>query len=414
MPDVRPLASILRSLSFRAQATFKIDEAGIRVTVEEGRSLQAHAYVAANAFSSYTFQLEADNPAAYVDAPRNQSDSPASSPAAANVPADEDAMTSPYCQMSVSLSTILECLNIFGNAGAAASSSFKREGAGGYDSDGGGGGDDAGGGSRWRGKRKRQGADDDDDDEDGGYGRYGRRGGKAQTADEGKTTSLQLSYTGVGEPLVMLLEESGIVTRCEITTYVPEGLLDLAFNDDDKVQRLIIKSDWLSDALLEVPSSSEKLSISFSPSDANEDRYRQRGRARPRKRERRDAGAGEGASDREEDDEEEEEEEEEVPLFRLESVGPMGSTEMDYSDDKDVLEIFECEQALRNSYKYSHIMLTKHALNVSIKTSIRTDTHGLVSFQFMIPMSTRGPKVSMKEGKIGFVEFLCVALDEEY
>lgn len=67
-------------------------------------------------------------------------------------------------------------------------------------------------------------------------------------------------------------------------------------------------------------------------------------------------------------------------MFRLESVGPMGSTEvchdpmakmmrrrltwlvpiasldplrllaqMDYSDDKDVLEIFECEQALRNS-----------------------------------------------------------------
>lgn len=38
--------------------------------------------------------------------------------------------------------------------------------------------------------------------------------------------------------------------------------------------------------------------------------------------------------------------------------------------------------------------------------SIRTNDHGLVSFQFMIPMSTRGPKASMKEGKIGFVEFL--------
>lgn len=31
------------------------------------------------------------------------------------------------------------------------------------------------------------------------------------------------------------------MTRCEITTYEPEGLLDLAFNDEDKIQRLIIK-----------------------------------------------------------------------------------------------------------------------------------------------------------------------------
>lgn len=104
--------------------------------------------------------------------------------------------------MSVSLSTILECLNIFGNAGAATANAFKRDGGGGYDSDGG--VDDAGGGSgsRWRGKRRRQGADDDDDDE--GYGRYGRKGGRNETADEGKTTSLRLSYAGHGEPLVML------------------------------------------------------------------------------------------------------------------------------------------------------------------------------------------------------------------
>ncbi|GAA5876398.1 hypothetical protein JCM3774_005320 [Rhodotorula dairenensis] len=408
MPDVRPLASILRSLSFRAQATLKIDEAGIRVTVEEGRSLQAHAYVAANAFSSYTFQLAPNDPAAYVDAPQGDPDSPASSPAA-DLQTDDQALTSPYCQMSVSLSTILECLNIFGNAGAATANAFKREGGGGYDSDGGG-DDDGGGGFRWRGKRRRQGADGDDEDE--GYGRYGRRSGKNETADEGKTTSLRLSYAGHGEPLVMLLEEGGIVTRCEITTYEPEGLLDLAFNDEDKIQRLIIKSDWLRDALLEVPTSSEKLSVSFSPSDANEDRYRRRERSRRRKRERRDGREMDGEGAEEEDDEDDEDED--VPLFRLESVGPMGSTEMDYSDDKDVLEIFECEEALRNSYKYSHIVLTRYALSVSIKTSIRTDAHGLVSFQFMIPMSTRGPKASMKEGKIGFVEFLCVALDEEY
>jgi hypothetical protein len=99
---------------------------------------------------------------------------------------------------------------------------------------------------------------------------------------------------------VRRLEESGIVTRCEITTYEPEGSEVCATTDlDDQSLDLVFvvkgeveepfwfvgcdlaaghdplgpkkkQSDWLHDALLEVPTSSEKLSISFSPSDANE------------------------------------------------------------------------------------------------------------------------------------------------
>lgn len=42
------------------------------------------------------------------------------------------------------------------------------------------------------------------------------------------------------------LEEGGIVTRCELTTYEPEGLLDLTFIDQERVQRLIMKVRSLS------------------------------------------------------------------------------------------------------------------------------------------------------------------------
>ena len=31
------------------------------------------------------------------------------------------------------------------------------------------------------------------------------------------------------------------MTRCELTTYEPEGLLDLSFVDQERVQRLIMK-----------------------------------------------------------------------------------------------------------------------------------------------------------------------------
>lgn len=128
------------------------------------------------------------------------------------------------------------------------------------------------------------------------------------------------------------------------------------------------QSDGLRDALSELPPSSEKLTFSFSPpsearAGASGARYGTFGARRGG-----EAGEGEG----------EEEEEEEVPVFRIESVGTMGSTEvrpslslvlrrtdpadadlvapcpsaraqMDYTDDKDVLETFECEYPIRNT-----------------------------------------------------------------
>ncbi|GAA5833511.1 hypothetical protein JCM11251_003515 [Rhodosporidiobolus azoricus] len=390
MPDVRPLASILKSLSFRHQATLKIDSKGLRFTVEEGRGLQAHAYINSTSFSSYNFSLSPSDPAAVTD---EAGPSPPASPSSS--PAPEDPPATIYCHTSISLSTMLECLNIFGNAGATGAL--------------GGGG---GGGSRDRARRESTFIDGDDES---GYGYGGRRrqgrnreeDAEMEVVHNKEKTSVRISYKALGEPLVLLLEESGIVTRCELTTYEPDGLLDLAFPDDERVVRLIIKSEWLRDALLELPSSSEKLSISFAPPHLVS-----RGRRRAR---------GHGHEDDRRDEQNQtfgmqDDEEEEVPLFRLESAGIMGSTEMDYSDDRDVLEVFECEQPTRNSYKFSHIQLTKQALNASIKTSIRTAPSGLVSFQLMIPLGRAGGRGSgvVQEDKVGFVEFLCIALDEDY
>jgi len=119
------------------------------------------------------------------------------------------------------------------------------------------------------------------------------------------------------------LEESGIVTTVELTSYEPEGLLDLNFTANERVQRLIMKvcnlssrsilisvsnllnlvdqSEWLRDALLELPPTSEKLTISFSPAPEE---------------------------DMDDYDQQERDEEESVPLFRLEAAGANGSTEV--------------------------------------------------------------------------------------
>jgi len=91
--------------------------------------------------------------------------------------------------MTISLSSMLECLNIFGNAGVASSNPFKKD----YGND-----DDHHGGGAGR-KRRR--GDDTEDEGDGNW-----RGGRRQVDSRGdeKQTSLKLTYKGVGNPLVML------------------------------------------------------------------------------------------------------------------------------------------------------------------------------------------------------------------
>lgn len=92
--------------------------------------------------------------------------------------------------------------------------------------------------------------------------------------------TLELTYNPLDR-----LEEDGMITQCELTTYEPDPLMELAFDDAGKVQKVIMKarfhppeprsmmilirqcsqSEWLRDAFAEIDPSSEKLSIAFSP-----------------------------------------------------------------------------------------------------------------------------------------------------
>ncbi|SGY90573.1 BQ5605_C039g11816 [Microbotryum silenes-dioicae] len=415
--DVRSLASMLRALSFRPTAVVEMRQAGIKFTVELGRSVQANAYLQAEAFDSYQFSLNPPGPSAtlnrrdeQLDAPSSDSDDPFQVELA-----DEDINgdNAPFVAFGVSISTILECLNIFGNAGSGASPSggstgFSASSGRQWGGAGAGSGQGAAGtvhasefGAENRGGGRRRGGDQDRGEREGGSGIGG----------PGSTTTLEMTYRGEGYPLVLLLEEGGIVTRCEITTYEPDDLMELFFDDQDRVMKFIMKvkascsmknrpgpetsdsrylpipsqSGWLADAFSELDPSSDRVSFSFSPSNQASTRSKYNRYA---------------TEDRLADSSQENE----APLFRLESVGDLGSTEMDYPNDKDVLETFECQGPMRNSYKYSQIQLIQKALNASIKTSLRTAADGLMSFQFMIPIGKRTTKA--ERDKFAFVEFL--------
>lgn len=172
--------------------------------------------------------------------------------------------------------------------------------------------------------------------------------------------TLRLTYKEYGSPLDLVLEENGVVTTCSLTTYEPDELAELELEMTPMPDKIIMRSEWLSDAMSELDShGGEVLSIRQSPNR---------------------------------------------PWFRLGVKGMLGSAQMDYPNDRSVLETFNCRADVKNSYKFSMIRTCLKAMSASEKVSIRTDEMGTLAIQFMI---------SVGEGRHSFVEFKILALDED-
>ncbi|KAF9654082.1 Rad1-domain-containing protein [Thelephora ganbajun] len=161
----------------------------------------------------------------------------------------------------------------------------------------------------------------------------------------GKGTAMRMSYDGTGHPLTLHIAEdaAGPTATCQITTYDPEPQLELPF--DDKA---------------------------INPPPRN------RAPRAPSK-----------------------------PILRIHAAGPFGSCEMDYPNDREVLENFECEEPVTLSYKLSHISRAIRALQNSTKTSLRIDNEGFLCLQLLMP--SPGPRGGNSEA---FTEFRCLPLDE--
>lgn len=262
----------------------------------------------------------------------------------------------------IPLNTLIECLNIFGTAGPA---SMITNSSGKY--------------KKW--KKAGEDSDHDEDDEGG----RGRGNGNARGIESyfgggsDKRTGMRMSYAGTGYPLTLLIAEdaTGPTTTCKITTFDPEPHLELEFDNSQMVLKIILKSSWLRDALSELDPSCDKLTFIGTPP------LEQGSRQRPR--------------------------DDAKPMLRIQAAGTFGSTEMDYPNDRDVLETFECRRSVQFSYRFGHISRTLRALQSSTKTSLRIDEEGLLSLQFLMP----SPK-PRGEASDAFIEFRCLAVDDEF
>ncbi|KAL1744267.1 Rad1/Rec1/Rad17, partial [Schizophyllum fasciatum] len=323
--DVRFFAGMLRGVSFSSRATIAISQDGLKIIVEEARSILGVAYIWPGVFDEY----------AYTPPDPNDPDTGAA--------------------VEIPLATLLECLNIFGSAGPGGAPSGTAH-------------------KKWF--RAEDGSGEEDGGPRGGRGIEHYLGGASE-----KRTGLRLSFMGEGHPMVLLLAEdaSGPITTCHISTSEADPHLELPFDPDHTALQIILKSSWLRDALSELDPTIEKLTLISNPRPEDADARRRPPNAVV------------------------------APLFRIRAEGTYGSTEMDYPDDREVLETFECAQAVQFSYRFSYIFKTLKAVQASTKTSLRVDEDGLLSLQYLMPYTKPrgGEKLDC------FVEFRCLPLDSD-
>ncbi|KAJ3500861.1 hypothetical protein NLJ89_g9603 [Agrocybe chaxingu] len=390
------------------RATVLVTENGLIVSVEEARTLIGTAYIFKDIFEEYAFHPEppvaprprVQPPRAHKSKPRSQKKKKGKGKAKANVqsasetesetessseeddqlrdsdweegPEDgegrkrtrEEEDAPPSTAFEIPLSTVLECLNIFGTVGASATNVSSGGGPGGRE----------GGAGRGQGRGWRRDRDDNDGSDAERGGRREGRGIEAYFtgAASEKKTGMRLSYAGAGYPLTMIIAEdaSGPTTTCEITTFDPEPQFELDFDSSSTMLKIILKGTLL-----------PPQNLRTRPQEIHGKKQPQRRVPPPR------------------------------PMLRIQATGTFGSAEMDYPNDRDVLETFECVQTVSFSYRFAHISRTLRALQSSTKTSLRIDENGLLSLQFLMP--TPRPR-SIGGTTDAFVELRCSALEEDF
>ncbi|CAN8016072.1 unnamed protein product [Ixodes persulcatus] len=167
----------------------------------------------------------------------------------------------------------------------------------------------------------------------------------------GSAVSTRLCYAGYGSPLVLFLEEAGVVTDCEIRTLESTGVINFDLSRDNVINVVIFRTEILKEVWAELDASSDVLEILISPDE---------------------------------------------PYFRLTTFGNAGTVQVDYSKNSEMMETFQCKKLQKNSYKLPLIKQCSKALNLSSKVAMRTDQLGLICFQFLI---------RTEDGTATFVEY---------
>jgi cell cycle checkpoint protein len=203
----------------------------------------------------------------------------------------------------------------------------------------------------------------------------------------GMNNMCRVWYDGVGSPLSIILTESTIRTTCNLTTYEPAFADEIPFDRQSLAFKTIMRGSWLFDAISELNSTTpERLTLV--------------------------ARMAKGK-----------------PYFALSASGPLGSARVEFNNNPkssrpppptnpndstaaqdaqaNLLETFQLSDSsipLRSTYKFALIQKAAKAMSIATKVSVRADTQGVLSLQFMI---------EVEAGKMSFVDFKFVPMVED-
>ena len=190
--------------------------------------------------------------------------------------------------------------------------------------------------------------------------------------------TVEFVYGGPGHPLALNLHDGRLQTRFQLRTLDAGAVQSLQFDGRELAAHVIMRSEWLADAFQEIQSSGEsRVRVQFEPKQ----------RSAP-------------------------------AAMRLSTEGNYGTAEIEFPEDDQLTEKFECRAPADNYYPllcFTHML---PALRASVKTSLRNDLNAMLSLQFMIATRRSGLQHERSVAGSGhaFVEFLCCPLEamDEY
>ncbi|KAK9369253.1 Rad1/Rec1/Rad17 [Lipomyces kononenkoae] len=288
-------------------AVIQISADGLKISVENSHTVQAHAFLNKAFFTSYTFTPPARNRSS-----RNESY------ASTDASQEDDDETFSF---SVSMKTLVNCFQIFGNEQESGVQKSAAQ----------------------------------------SYAETNEGGGMMRTLLGGSTVC-KLRYDGTGSPFIVMFDESGVTTTCELqTSECDDNIPDILLEADAINTKIIMKANYLNDAFRELESADSATVIvksTLSP-----------------------------------------------PTFVLLSRGELGSVECKYTRDRDVIETFVSAESVQNVYNFKLMMTASEAIKLATKISWRTDEDGVTSIQCMCDVG---------DGRQTFIDFRCLPIYDEY
>jgi cell cycle checkpoint protein len=362
--NAHQLYTLLHCIGFAQNATVQITPDGIRFSVEEGRVVQGLAFLDKALFTTYTF-----NPP------------PTSNHGGGLSMGDAESDGSSYPCFVVSLSALLETLKIFG-VGESSTASASRAGS------------------------------------------VQPSTVSASSAFNAPALLLNrsctLHYPRLGAPLSITLAETGVKTTCELTTYEPdEGEVEIPFQRDGIIMKIIIRSAWLYNAITELGSTSPGI-LRISASAKEEPFFTLSG-----------SGGPFSQSSVEFSIEDTQNNGTQADSHRkiLTNDGTSRSRATRTKLAPTVTETFlvsppsSMGDRIKQDYRFSFIHKAARAMAAANKVSIRGDRQGVLSLQFMIEFDANGHVVTSNSTRsqvrdtpgstVSFVDFRFVPLLDE-